>query len=461
MDETTNGDSSVEELSAQLERVRAERDEARAQLATIETAPESKHRVRRTVAVLLVIASCASFLTGGVGIWASRNFLDTDVWLQRTDPLIHDPAVQQAVSTKITDSVMQMVDPEALFKEALPERGQMLAGPLSGAVRNFVGDQVTKVVESEKFAEVWAEVNRQAHTTAVKVLRGESDVVTANDDSVTLNLIPIINRVLARITSISPELFGRTIQIPDIQIDEIPSSAIEKINDRFGTDLPADFGQITIYDQGKLKELQDAIVLLDRIVWLSVVIFVVSTIGALAASVDRRRTLLQLAIADVVLLVLMRRGAFRAQEQILDLVKVDANKPAVKAVTTAMFEGLYNGTRILLWLFGIIIVVALVTGPGRRASALRSRVGSAAVSLASSARDKGGDPATAAWIVAHRDALQLGVGALAIVLLWWLNLGWFGILVVLAIAGVLIALLARLPESSSSEDDSTPTPQPT
>lgn len=462
MEETTGGGGrSIEELSAELERVKAERDEARAVLASVEPASESKHRARRAVAVLLVIASCASFLTGGIGLWASRNFLDTDVWLQRTDPLIHDPAVQQAVSAKVTDSVMQMVDPEALFKEVLPERGQMLAGPLSGAVRGFVADQVTKVVESEKFAEIWAQANRQAHTAAVKVLRGESDVVTANDDSVTLNLLPIINRVLARITSISPELFGKTVQIPDVQIDEIPSSAIEKINDRFGTDLPADFGQITIYDQGKLKELQDAIVLLDRIVWLSIVVFVASTIGALAASVDRRRTLLQLAIADVVLLVLMRRGAFRAQEQILDLVKVDANKPAVKAVTTAMFEGLYNSTRVLLWLFGIIIAVALVTGPGKRASGLRSRVSSAALSLASSARDKGGDPATAAWIIAHRDALQLGVGALAILLLWWLNLGWFGILVVLAIAGVLMALLSRMPDSSSSEDDSTPTPQPT
>ncbi len=451
----------VESLEQQLARVRAERDEARAELARVEVAPESRHRVRRTVAVLLVIASCASFLTGGVGIWASRNFLDTDVWLQRTDPLIHDPAVQSAVSREITDAVMQLVDPEALFKEALPERGQMLAGPLSGAVRGFVAEQVDKVVESERFATLWAEVNRQAHTAAVKVLRGDSEVVTAGDDSVTLNLVPIINRVLARITSVSPELFGRTVNIPDVQIDEIPSAAIDKINEQFGTDLPPDFGQITVYDQGKLKELQDAIVLLDRIVWISVAIFIVSTIGAIALSLDRRRTLLQLAIADVVILVLMRRGAFRAQEQILDLVRVDDNRPAVKAVTTAMFEGLYNSTRILLWVFGIIIVVALVTGPGRRARELRTRTSSAVLGLVSSAREKGADPATTAWIVAHRDMLQIGVGAVAVALLWWLNLGWFGILVILLLAGGLIALLSRLPDEAARDDESTPTPQPT
>lgn len=470
MDDTTNGEGSVEELTAELARVRAERDAARTELERAEAARDaarteagkpSKHRVRRVVAVVLVIASCASFLTGGVGLWASRNLLNTDVWLQRTDPLIEDPAVQQAVSREITDSVMQVVDPEALFKEVLPERGQMLAGPLSGAVEGFVGDQVTKVVESDKFAQLWDEVNERAHTAAVKVLRGESEVVTANDDSITVNLLPIINQVLARLTSISPELFGRTVDIPDVQIDEIPTSVIDTLNERLGTDLPPDFGQITIDDNGQLKEVQDAVAMFDKIVWVSIAVFIVSTIGALALSVDRRRTLLQLAIADVVLLVLMRRGAVRAQEQVLQLVRVDENRPAVKAITSAMFEGLFTSTRILLWGFGIMILIALVTGPGRRARQLRSWTSSAALSLVSSARERGSDPATAAWIVAHRDALQIAVGAVAVVLLWWLNLGWFGILSLLVIAGVLIALLARLPDDATSDDDSTPTPQPT
>ncbi|MCZ7631088.1 MAG: hypothetical protein M5U19_19495 [Microthrixaceae bacterium] len=353
------------------------------------------------------------------------------------------------------------MDPEALFKEVLPERGQMLAGPLSGAVEGFVGDQVTKVVESDKFAQLWDEVNERAHTAAVKVLRGESEVVTANDDSITVNLLPIINQVLARLTSISPELFGRTVDIPDVQIDEIPTSVIDTLNERLGTDLPPDFGQITIDDNGQLKEVQDAVAMFDKIVWVSIAVFIVSTIGALALSVDRRRTLLQLAIADVVLLVLMRRGAVRAQEQVLQLVRVDENRPAVKAITSAMFEGLFTSTRILLWGFGIMILIALVTGPGRRARQLRSWTSSAALSLVSSARERGSDPATAAWIVAHRDALQIAVGAVAVVLLWWLNLGWFGILSLLVIAGVLIALLARLPDDATSDDDSTPTPQPT
>lgn len=445
-------------LRDELERVRAERDELRQTITDQGAQRPSRHVVRRVTAITLVMLSCMSFLTGGVGIWASRNFLDTDIWVERTGPLIHDPAVQAAVSTKLTDSVMQLVDPEALFNEVLPKRGKVLAGPLSGAVRGFVDDQVAKVVASDRFAQLWQEVNRRAHTAAVRVLKGDSDVVTAGSDSVTIDLIPVINRVLARITSISPELLGRTVNIPDVQIDEVPATVINRFNERFDANLPEDFGQITVYDQGKLKELQDAVRLFDQIVWLSVAVFVISTVGALAVSVDRRRTLLQLSIADAVLLVLLRRGAMRAQEQVLDLVRVEENRPAVKAVTDAMFQGLFDGTRLLLWLMAVIIVVALVTGPWPRAHALRARVGSAVLSVASAARERGSDPATAAWVVAHRGPLQFAVAAVALVLLWWLELSWFAMLVVIALAGVGIWLLSRLPDQPSDDGDRTQGP---
>lgn len=437
-----------EDLAAEVERLRAERDAARAELDQVANQPPSRHRVRRVVAVALVVVSCLSFLTGGIGIWASRNFLDTDVYVSRVAPLADDPAVQSAISRQITAQVMQLVNPKALFEEVLPERGQLLAVPLSSAVQGFVADRVDSFVRTDAFEKLWVELNRQAHAAAVKVLRGDSQVVTAGDRTVTLNLIPVINKVLARITSVSPEIFGKTVNIPDVQITEVPTSAIKKINERFGTDLPPDFGQITVYDAGTLKELQDAVKLFDTIVWGSVVVFVLATLGAFVASVDRRRTFLQLAIADVLLLVLMRRGAFRAQEQVLDLVRVPANKPAVKAVITAIFTGLYDGTRLLLWVLGIGIVIALLAGPGRRTVAFRHRVAAGATALASAARDRGGDPATAAWLVAHRDALQVGGVVVGVLLLWWLNLSWVGVLVLLALVALYVVLLGRLPDAS-------------
>jgi hypothetical protein len=350
---------------------------------------------------------------------------------------------------------MQVVDPQTLFQEALPERGQILAAPLSGAVQGFVGDQVEDFVASDAFADIWVRVNRQAHQAAVEVLRGESEAVTAGDETVTLNLVPVINRVLANITSASPELFGRTIDIPDVQIDEVPSKAIDAINDTFGTDLPEDFGQVTVYDGGALEEVQDSVAFFDRVVWISVVVFVLSTVGAFAASVNRRRTFYQLAIPWILILLLLRRGAVRAQEQVLGLVPPKGSVPAVRATTDALLTGLFDGTQILVWILVVALAVVWVTGPTDRAGALRRRAASAAAAVAGAASERSNDPATATWLIAHRPVLQAAGVVVAVVLLLWLNLGWFGMLLLLVILGAYEWVLARL-EGPGDDDAGQP-----
>ncbi len=433
-----------QELQAELALMRAERDAARVELDDLRVRPPSRRRVRRTAAGILVVISCLSFLTGGVGIWANRSLLDTDVWVDHVGPLVDNPEVQAALSAKITDETMQLIDPKALFQEALPERGQVLAVPLSSAVRTFVGDAVDKVVASKQFETLWVDLNRQAHSAAVKVLRGDAEAVTTGNGTVTVSLVPAINQVLARITAASPEIFGRTVNIPDVQIDAVPASAIKEINDALGTDLPADFGQITFYDHGQLKELQDAISLFDTLLWVSVVVFVISTVGALTLSVNRRRTFVQLAVVDVVLLILMRRAAITAQNQLLNLVKVPANTGAVKAVSDAILQGLFDGTRILMWILAILVGLVWVTGPSDRARSLRRGTTSLATGVATAARDRGTDPATTVWVVAHRDMLRIAGVVLAVALLWWVSMSWFWVFILLVILGGYEVLLSRL-----------------
>ncbi|HTO00391.1 MAG TPA: hypothetical protein VL068_06925 [Microthrixaceae bacterium] len=442
-------------VRAELDATRSKLDDARAEAASLRTKPYSRHRIRRTTAGILVAISCLSFLTGVVGIWANRSLLDTEVWVDHVGPLGENPEVQAALSARITAETMKLIDPDALFREALPERGQILAGPLSSAVETFVGKQVDRVVASPQFERLWVRLNTQVHSTAVKVLRGDSEVVQATEGAVTLNLVPIINEVLARLTSVSPELFGRTINIPDVQIDEIPSAAITKINRAFGTNLPPDFGQITIYDQGKLKEVQDVIALFDTLVWASVALFVVSTIGALGLSVDRRRTLIELAIVDGLFLILLRRVVIAAQNQLLDLVPQQANRGAVKAVTDAVLQGLFDGTRMLMWMAGLLILLAWVTGPSARSASLRRHTISLVTGLATAAHDRGTDPSTTAWVVAHRDLLRIAGVALAVVLFWWVDMSWIWLLIVLIVLGAYEVVLSRL-DISESDDDSTP-----
>ena len=55
---------------------------------------------------------------------------------------------------------------------------------------------------------IWVEANRVAHQAVVRVLK--ADVAAANvvDGQVTLDLIPLINNVVAQISSDIPDLFG-------------------------------------------------------------------------------------------------------------------------------------------------------------------------------------------------------------------------------------------------------------
>ena len=446
--ETPHQDLSTELELARAERdaARAERDAARAEMADLRGKPPSRRLVRRTTAVVLVFVSCISFLSGGIGVWAKRSLLDTDVWVAHTGPLIDNPEVQAALSAKITEETMKLVDPEALIKQALPERGQVLAVPLSNAVDSFVGDQVDKVVATKQFERLWVELNRRAHAKAVQVLRGDAKGVTAGDESVTISLVPAINQVLAQITAVSPELFGKTINIPDVSIDEIPTAAIDKVNQAFGTNLPQDFGQITIYDNGKLKEVQDAIALFDTLVWVSAVVFALSTVGALALSINRRRTFLELAVVDMLLLILMRRAAIIAQDQLLALVRVPSNRGAVGAISDAILQGLFDGTRILLWAFGILIVLAALTAPWPRSVALRRRTASLVTGVATSAHDRGTDPATTTWVVNHRDPLRIAGVVVALLVLWWGASSWLWVAIVLAILAAYEVALSRLSE---------------
>jgi hypothetical protein len=430
----------------------AEREAMRAEMAGLRDRPPSRRLARRTLAVILVAVSCLSFLTAGIGVWANRSLLDTDVWVEHTGPLIDDPVVQAAVSAKITEETMKLIDPEALIKEALPERGQVLAVPLSNAVQTFVAREVDKVVATEQFKRLWVELNRRAHARAVQVLRGDAKGVTAGDESVTISLVPAINQVLAQVTSVSPELFGKTINIPDVSIDEIPTVAIDKVNSAFGTNLPEDFGQVTIYDHGKLKETQQALAFFDTLLWVSVVVFALSTVTAMAASVNRRRTFLELAVVDVLLLVLMRRAAMIAQAQLLGVVREPVNRRAVGATSDAVLQGLFDGTRILLWIFGILIVLMTITGPWPWAVSLRRRTASLVTGVATAAHDRGTDPATTNWVVKHRDPLRIAGVVVALLVLWWGASSWLSVLIVLAILAAYEVALSRLVDAERTPE---------
>jgi hypothetical protein len=420
-------------ITSEIETLRAERDALRAEVEGLQRQRRHRGWLRRTSAALLVGLACIVLVAAVIGIWARRNFLDTDRLVDRAGPLIEEPAVQQALAARLTEQVAVLVDAEALFEEALPERGQILAAPLANAVEGFARDQVERFLATEQFERLWVGAIELAHTASVRVLRGESEAVTTTDRQVTLNLLPVVNAVLAEITDQSPEILGRDLDLPDVTIDEIPAGAITRIEDALGVELPEDFGQITVYDDGTLAVAQDAISLFDRLVVLLLPLGILLAAAALWISHRRRRTLLQLAAGLALGMVLIRRVGFRLQDEVAALPPRPAGRESADLAAESFLQPPTTFGGWVLAGAAIVAVLALLTGDYPWVVSLRRRAGLLWTQAVTATGERSRDEAIVVWIRDHREVLLVAGAAVGLVILWFVDLSWFGLLLVLAL----------------------------
>jgi hypothetical protein len=399
------------------------------------------------VAVALVVLTSILVTVSVTAVWARRNALNTDRYVDTIGPVAEDVRVQRALGRYITDQAMSAIDPQELLRDALPERAQALVGPITSAVRGFVNDRVDAFLATDTFSRLWVEVNRRAHERVVDVLNGDlppSLQVEGND--VVLNVVPILNEVLARIGEASPEIFGRTVDLPTVSVDEVPEEAVQKIESALGRDLPDNFGQFTVFDASKLQQVQDTVTLFNRLVVVAVIVAVVLFALTLWVSPRRRRTLLQLMVGIALGIVIIRRLGLRLEDDVVSYVKPE-NRDAVKVIVGAFVSSLLDATAWILAGAAVIAAIALLTGPYGWAKALRRGTVSgaqAAVNAARSVLNREPDDPVVAWVGAHREILQAGGIVVGILALLILDLSWIGLFLLVALVVAFELVVQRL-----------------
>ena len=181
----------------------------------------------------------------------------------------------------------------------------------------------------------------------------------------------MINEVLAQIGESSPDILGRSVDLPTITVDDVPDAAREAIGDALGITLDDNFGTFTVYDDGALSSAQEAVGLADKLVWVLVVLAPLAIAATIAISARRRRTLLQLTVGIALSMVLLRRLVFLFQKDLLDYVRVERNIPAVEATSEAFLDPLPTGA---LWVgIGALVIAAIATLTGPYPWAVRLR----------------------------------------------------------------------------------------
>lgn len=164
----------------------------------------------------------------------------------------------------------------------------------------------------------------------------------------------------------------------------------------------------------------------DRLAILLPLITLILIALSLWLSVSRRRTLVQLLVGTILLMIILRRVVIHSQGALAS----KANSPQVAQL---VLGDLLHGFFVLTaWILGIalaILVVALLSGPYSWAVAIRSFVArgwrTMVAALSGERRQQG-----LAWASSHADALQLGGAVLAAVLLFIVSVSWLSFIII-------------------------------
>jgi hypothetical protein len=454
----------LDDATGDVDRIKAERDELERRVEQLQDRPARRRRIARVISTILVILSVLLFAVAVPATWAKRTLLDTDRYVATVAPLPTDPAVQGYLARTVTQQVFVALDVEQRLSLVLKERAPrltFLAGPISNGVKGFVQGKLQAIFASEAFATYWEQANRFVHAQFIAVLEGGGETLQVENGKVVLSLLPLVNQGLQSVSDIVSDLVGRSVTLPTLTGGEVPTEAIGRLESALGIDLPDSFGTIVVYDAAGLAAVQDAIDLASRVIVVLVVLFVVLASIALWLSPRKRRTLIQLAAALAVMLVIERRFAIAQGNALVESAKPE-NQAAARAVIDQVIGSLLRYTGWLLAVAIVVLLVALLTGPYPWSVRLRGwaadlgRISTGAVR----GRDLGGPPA---WVAGHRDVMLLGGAAVAIALLLLIDLSLVGFLVLTIMVAAYALLVYRLgaatpgaTEAMTSERGSSP-----
>jgi hypothetical protein len=438
-----------------LEAVRAEVDRLKDEVEKLEARPKKRARLRKVFAVVFVVIAVLAASAITPGLWARRTVYETKRYIAVVGPLASDPAIQEALARELTQAVFTAVDIQSKVQAAIAQRApklEFIAGPVTTSLQGFVQDQVQKLFASDQFQQFWINANTLLQQQVVAVLDGKSEAVTVQGNQVVFNYLPLLNDALAQLSGTLSTILNRQITLPTITPDTVPSQAVASLETALGVSLPPTFGSVTLFQGDELTSVQNAVSIFNKTLILAIVVFILSVALALVLSTNRRRTLLQLLTALIVVVVLERRFAIAQASNVVSMVKPE-NQAAVQAIIGAFLSSLLLATKRILWALFVVLVVAVVTAPYPWAVRARAWVGDVGKAGIGAVRGAETGPA-AAWVGEHRDALMLAGAVVAAIFLLFasISLGWFlGLAVVLVLYELAVYRIAAASRVDTAE----------
>jgi hypothetical protein len=390
-----------------------------------------RRRIRRSVVAVLVAISCLFVLLSTTVVWAHRTLLDTGTFVGTVGPVFQDPAVASAVAARATDELFTELNLQTRLRDALPPKVSFAAVPITNATKSYVAGKLTNVLSSPRFQAVWTAALTATHKQLVAVLRGQNTAaVSSSGDYIVLNTVPLINQALGQVSGLASDLAGKPVTLPTITSADPPQQAVNKLSQALGVSLPSNFGEITLVRSSDLATVRQGVKAFDGLTLILPLVTIVLIALALWLSVNRRRTLLQLAAGVSLLMIIERRAVIHEQGV---LANAAHNPQVAQSVLDDLLHGFFVLTAWVLGVALVILVIAVLCGPYRWAVAMRSWVKRTGRSIAGA---RGGDHrGVVGWMASHAGGLQLAGAVVAGILFLIVPVSWLSFLIV----GVLLA----------------------
>jgi hypothetical protein len=448
----------VGELREELAQTRQERDTALQKLDSRGRRARWASRIRHFLVGLLVVLFAVLLPLTYVVAWTHYVVLTNRGFERTVVPIGTDPAVTAAVAATLTNQIFTSLNAQQTVANALPPQAGFLAGPITNAAKGYVQDGVTTALQSSQFQALWKQAVDFAHEQLLSVLHGNSKALTTTNGQVVLNLVPLFNAALQNLEDFISGVVGRPVQLPSISGNEIPASACQTIGNALNRPVSSTCGQIPLFPADKLTQAQHLVRVFNGILLLLLILTPLVAAAALWLSRRRRRTLLQLSVAGLLGLVVIRRVVNWLTTTIVNTGQ-PANKPARRAILTHLFHQYFSISRWLLVGLIVVFVVALVTGPYGWARSLRRVVSHWARegwNLVGAIAGKARDDRTMGWVRGHLDLLRIAGVALAVLLLIVISVSWIGFLVIAVLLAAYEIGLHRIGRSKLSSPPGTP-----
>ena len=296
-------------------------------------------RGRRVAVGALLVVATLMWTASALGVWANRQAVNTDNWVDTSSELLESEPIRTAVGVYLVDKLFASSDVQARIEEALPPALDRLAAPAAAGLQEVARRRAPELLGNALAVRAWREANRVAHQEFIDVLEGKLE-----DRGVNLNLEELVAQLAARAG--------------------LPAEVAER--------LPPGIAQLEIAKPDELETVQSLFDLFKTLVWVFIVLAVAAFAGAVALSPDRRRTMVTVGFCLMFTTLLIFAIRKLGERYVLDALAEAPNAQAAAAdawqISTSLLRDVGQGS----FLFGLFIVLgAWLAGAGRRATAAR------------------------------------------------------------------------------------------